>query len=289
VISGPSHAGKNILLAQQMDDWAHGRDVFGGKSHPAPYCYISANRTPDMIRQQFEQLGIDHRQFPHFSMLDPALKIHPDERNLVTAIAIAKGHVPHGLRVLWIAGFTQLCQGKLNDDKDVSRFLIEALDLCDRHEITIGGATVRSAKAREGDGYASPIDRIMGSAVWSELTATKSIIQPIKPREPECAARTIYVLPRSRRTQRLYYEIDDTGRLMASATAAEMVAASQLDGWLEVEGGAFTTKEITVAAEIMGISRSTVTRWIKTQRELGTIQADVVRGRWMVVSDNPAN
>ena len=273
IISGPSGSGKSIFLAQLMDDWSHERSVFGHVSHAAPFCYISANQPRWMIRDQFDQLGIDWREVPHFSLLE---NTNHEDRNLGSAISIARKNVPHGLKVLFIAGFSQMMsQGKVNDDRDVSRFLIDTLATLRIEGLSIGGATLRAAKAREGAGFASPIDRIMGSTAWSELSATKMIIEPADARQPTHPGRTVFVLPKHRPPQRILYEIDEeTGRMELADVPNELLQDSQLDAWLQVDGGVFTTTEMKAAANVMGISPTRVTRWLRLQRQLGVIKTD---------------
>ena len=292
LISGPARSGKTVLLMQTLDDWSNGREVFGRASfaHNRPFCYVSANRHTDAIRAQFETLGIDPTRVPHFSLLEEA---SPDDRSLVSTINMARERV-RGLRVLFVSGMNLLCS-KTTDEQVVARFLTEGLRCARKSDdttspITIIGATP-AGKFREGEGYAAPVDRIMGSVVWNGLTATKIIIEPIDPRDPLNMGRRVFVLPRGHAGLVLYYRINDEGRMMECGPLDEDgPQQALLNLWrIEREGEVFAVKDLKAfaASLVPSISPRTVDRWKDVQLELGYIKP-AKYGHYLVVpSSNP--
>jgi len=264
LICGPSGAGKSTLASQLASESRQGGEIFGRACYPFPLCYVACASPLPRLRTIMRAAGIDPASIPHFSLVG---KCRPDERTVEFVVSLARELVPD-LRVLIIDAFAILCQGKINDHRDVAQFMISAQDTCDRESLTIIGC-VGSAKPRDdGQNAAAPRDRIIGATTWSESSGTKIIIDPEKPRDPGNPYRVIHVLPHGLRPETFQFEFKD-----GALVPRDMFEEGPLDAWLIsiAAGTELRTSEIVAAAESMKISRRTCNYWIAKQVEAGTL------------------
>jgi len=267
LISGPSGSGISTLLLQILDDWRRGLPVFSFPSIPAPYYLISCDRPAEHFTTEvMPRMGIDPSTVPYFSTVD-TLRPHDDHRGelsleeIVSQVLRADSRV----RVLFIDGFSVLCPGKIIDHNEVKKFLLSASHLCRTRNLTIVG-TVYAAKAREGEGYANPRDRMLGSGAWSAFTGCKWVIEP----ESEPSRKNIHILSHSLAPIKSTMQHDEA---TARFVPAQLDLSSQLDLWLATvdEDAIITTGQVVLVAERLSISERSAKRWISAQLELGTL------------------
>jgi hypothetical protein len=277
LISGPSGSGKSTLLLQILSDWQAGRDVFSHPIRQVPFMLMSCDRPMFALEDTMERMEIDPTSIPRMSILDERRdrfdnSAGESEYTISELISIAKKRV-HGCGLIFMDGFAALCPNKIIDHRDVRVFLQETARLCRDHRITILG-TVYAAKARNGEGYSSPRERMLGSGAWSAFTSTKFVI------ELEEAKRVIHILPQNSAPE-LWELMHDpaNGRLipfdplLAMPAPAKSSLRTGLDTWLQQlsPGSSFTTSDAQLIGESFKISKRTVTRWIADQESMQTI------------------
>lgn len=266
VITGPSRAGASTLGLQMLDDWRRGEDIFGYKSHPAPFCYAACNLPLGDLRAHMRSLGIPtNGTFPHFSLVGSRKS---DKRSFHNVFTMAMERVPD-LSLLFIDSLSSLCPGRITEDRVVDDFIDAMSTECQESNITIL-SSLRSSKARTGEGYLSPHERIIGSGAFCSATSTKFIIEPLKPSDPENPNRVLWLLPRVGKPRRLFYAFNDDGRLELQS---EYIPQAPLDNWLitVAPGAEVHSDEMLIIADQLGIARTQLYEWVKVQVELGTV------------------
>lgn len=288
LISGPSRSGKSTLLLQVLAGWAAGLPVFGHVSVPAPFALVSCDRSASTIDDTMLRLGMIPDTIPHFSIIDPPRNVFQrresdrpsqDDHSISEILAICQRIVPN-LACLFVDGLSTLCPGKIIDHRDVANFLRDTSRLCIQQRVTIVG-TVYAAKSREGEGYAAPCDRMLGSGAWASHTGTAFIL------EPADRKRTLHVIPLNAPVESWELMHDDIGRLVPYV---ETGTSDKLDYWLVSldEGMVFTTQQAHIVGEAAEVSRPTVERWLKNQITLGTI-VRIDRGEYKVTGKKSKN
>lgn len=265
LIAGASGVGKNTLMLQIQEEWTAARLVFGYPSTPAPFCFVACDQPLATLRDQMRQLGIDPADVPHISLTACTKR---DDRNLESALQFARGVRPQA-KVLFIDGFASLCSGRINDAKDVTNFLIDASRFCQEENVTIIG-TVPSSKAREGEGYTSPRDRIAGSVMWSAGAHTKIVIEQTHANRVSDPFRTVFLYARGLPPRTMQYQFDADGHLLYRNDGEVLPS---LDAWLASRqpGDTIHSADLLEAARANGISRSALYRWLEDQTTLGTL------------------
>jgi hypothetical protein len=275
LIFGPSFVGKTTLLFQIIEEWRHGRDVFGYHSHPAPFCYVECHHSQSRTWRHMRHLGIDPGEIPHFSLLDTCT--NSTDYNIDTVVKEAKHRVPN-LRVLFIDGLSILCSGKITEQRAVAEYMLRLAQICKEHKLTIIGV-MSSVKSREGSSYASTLERLPGSSTWASMTGTKLVVEPVDARNPVNASRTILFLIRERAPNLLFATFTQSGMLGFSSEPE----ASGLDSWLASLplDSDVTTQQIQEAAKFNKVPRSTMFYWLDSQLKLGTL-VKVRKGKYHV-------
>jgi hypothetical protein len=275
LIFGPAHSGKTTLMLQILEDWRNGRDVFGCHSHVQPFCLIACERPESALRAHMRRLGMDPSLIPHFSLIDQASS--GDDYNFETLVATLRKRCPEA-KVLFIDGLSTLCPGRSYDQRDVSKFLLTINQFCKQQSITII-ACLYAVKAKEGAGYAAPLDRLSGSGVWSSMTGCKLLIDPIDPKDPTNPNRLLLLFIRSRAPRATYAKYVESGLL----SYADTLELTGLDSWLaQLEPGkVIRTSTIHETAQSLQVSRSSVFRWIENQITLCTL-SKIRKGTYIV-------
>ena len=271
LISGPSGAGKTTLALQILDEWAASATVLDHPARAVPLCFVACDRTDRALRAHMRRMDINPAHVPHCSLV----KYHRrEERSIETAVKAAIACCPVA-RVLFIDGMSTLCPGKVTDLRDVADFLLTTLRLCESHDVTIIG-TVLSVKTREGEGYVSARDRIIGSGAWAALTDTKLFIEPTQPKKPEDPGRSVTIVTAYGTSTRFY--AFDNCRLVGRG--AEIIQPD-LDHWLLSlsPGAPLSLEDILAAAASFSIGRTKTWDWITAQVELGAL-VRIGRGKY---------
>jgi AAA domain len=267
LIFGPQARDKTILLLQIMRDWTAGLQVFSHDSYPARYCWVSCERNTDSLRAHMTRLGIDPPSTYHFSLVDSERR---ENQTLEAALSIARQRV--NCSVLFIDGLHALCPGKIIDSRDVTNFLVQAQQLMRSNRLTII-ATAASPKYRPEDSTTPPGERFLGSGSWASMTDTKILVEPYDPMNLKDPARRVTLMPTHDEAVVGKYEHRPEGLIWIGN---DDTGAPGLDSWLEClpPGEIVTTSSIKNLAQEMHISRSTVTRWIKSKVEAGVLIPD---------------
>lgn len=278
LIYGPLAEENTILALQLLRDWRAGEQVFGQDSHPLPACFIACNQNLERLHRFMRMLDIDPQAIPHLSLIPRGKYVSDEssvERNISTALDFARRREPD-VRVLFIDGLGSLCSGRASDLRDVDTFLLGLLSLCQNEDLTIIGC-VSSAKAREGEGYASPRDRIYGSTAWATNTDCKILVEPVRATRPDDSGRRIVIECQTRTARVLPYDRIENGGLVPRAG---MIDSAGLDGWLATVplGAEITTAAMADMGERLGVSKPTVERWLRDQVTLGIL----VKVKWGV-------
>jgi RecA-family ATPase len=282
LIFGPDSSDKTILMLQILRDWLRSEPIFDHPSFPAKYCWISCERESAGLRDSMLALGMTPSETYHYSLLELD-RASADVSNLTIDTAVLQAQrqaqQQHGL-VLFIDGLHTLCEGKIIDTRDVSRFLERVGYLIRRNHMTII-ATVASPKSRPEDSTAPPRERFLGSGAWASMTDTKILIEPVNAANAMDAARKITVLPSLLYPQIFRYERHEDGLIFM---AQGDVPLCPLDDWLEMQPTTeiLSTKMIQMAGESLELSRATITRWIKRMVEENRLDS-TMRGLYKII------
>jgi len=267
-------------MLQIMDDWRNGRPVYGHASYPSRYCWISCERNTDSIRSHMRRIGLDPSEIYHFSLLDEERR---DNQTIDAAIAIARSRLTPS--VLFIDGIHALCPGRIIDTHDVTAFLVHVHQLIREHRLTIL-ATVASPKSRPEDSTTPPGERFIGSGSWASMSDSKCLIEPYDASNVRDASRRLTIMPSHHLPSVQKWEFADRGLL--ALIGDDDAQPVPLDQWLDTQaiGTMLTTSDIQSAGQqLLGLSRSTVTRWIKDKVSEGRLR-QVDRGNYTV--DEPS-
>jgi len=272
ILAGPSGGGKTTWLLKMIQEWARGEPVFGYKSFPLPYVYVSCDRSGSDCLRTFARVGINPDTFPYLSALEAKL-------DSVETIIKYVHNKDATVRVFFIEAFTSLAPGGKNSEYDaVKKFLTKTTRLCQDKDVTILGMG-HSPKAKEGEKYSSPRERILGSVAWGGFSNTTLVIEPSGSDDGE--RRVLYVLPRNAKDLQFKLAWKD-GQLVDDP---DMAVAGKLDKFLEEleDGREFEMKHLV--AKGLG-SRSAAYRWLETKLEEETV-SKVGRGVFCKVNVNP--
>jgi RecA-family ATPase len=272
---GASGSGKTTLEAEIIEDWRHGKPIFGYRSFPAPFCYVACDRSLQSIQATLRRIEIPFEEWPIISLINQPINM--TLAPIPQIIHLARKKVPD-LSVVWLDGIHSLCPGgKINDYGVVQGFLTDITRLCQREKLTfksLGHAT----KVREGESFLNPRHRFLGTVAWGGYSDTMTIIDQAKPEDPLDTTRNVYLLPRNELSQTIKYEIVN-GKLTQVTDVADLL----MDRWLLqlMASTILSTEACQTQAEKLHISRATCTRWIKRMVEQGKLQKQD-RGQYLV-------
>ena len=261
-IGGPSGSGKTTLMFQLITDWSEGKDVFGHKSNPQPYCYIACDRSKKSIERTLKRLRLDEKIKPIISLIGLGPGITLDE--------LLDHEEAQDSKVFFIESFYHLLpSGKGNDYKSVSKFLVAAASECQSRGITIIGS-LHATKTRKDQQFIRPRERLLGSVAWAAFSETVILIEPSSA-DPTNNGRTILVLPRNGPAECFNYHFDPTGRLTEKC---DEIGKLTLDMELSLlEFGDYITKAtINQWAVKANLQTRTVTRWVNAKIEQGSLE-----------------
>jgi hypothetical protein len=268
LIFGPARSGKTTLALQMFDDFCAGRPVLGFPSSPMPTCFVACERSAASLAAAIARVGID-ASLPHLSL---AGRLKREEYNIEAAYSLAKAKVPE-LRVLFFDGFSRLCPGKWYDDRDVSQFLIDSTVFCHERHLTIIG-TLPCVKAKEGNGYQDPLERISGSGCWSSGTDFKLMIERYNPKDVTNCYRTMTLFPAHRAESRMWAGFSQ-GRIQLLNDPPTTVNSPGTPIANLEEHYAMTQDDSTIsvqdAIERYDIPRRTLQRWLQEKVKEGKL------------------
>jgi RecA-family ATPase len=266
LVGGPSGAGKTTWLLQTILAWADGQDVFGHKSHPLPYFYVSCDRSRESMLRTFQRCGVDPAKLPHISGLDERLfspksilerarKLNPD------------------VRVLFIEGFAMFApSGRLAYDYvQVATFFTDLTRMCQREDLTLTGV-VHSSKMREGERYLNPRQRIHGSVAWAAFTETIILVEPADEKNPTSDIRSLLLLPRNSKAEYYQLAFDSQGMLQQRQDDDQEATVMLVFLSNQKPGAELSTSVAVEFGESHGLSRFQVMRWLNRFEEDARIE-----------------
>lgn len=278
IIGGPAHAGKTTLLFRIMADWRNGLNVFGCKSHPAPFCYISCVDPLEACKDVERRMGL--AKIPMISAVDEGgVNTFDDVYNLV----ISK--YPD-TQVIFLDSILRIAESSGLDNKIVGDFLSKLLRRLQEREITLI-ATGRCAKPKENNSTIRSIDRFLGATCWTEFGSTFIAVDPRSPNRPRDDRRRITVMPKGAASFELFYRFTSEGHFVEvsdDGTADSPDRLEQLSDILGVydAGTELTTAELLALGQDLGIlARSTMMSYLQVLVRAGKLQ-DAGYGKYKV-------
>ena len=257
---GPSHVGKTTLLFQTIDAWRDGRPIFGYKSFPSRFCYVSCERSKASALLTLNRIGIDtdERSFPILSLLDDPI----DEKSLTfESVHHAADKLVQGVEVLFVDGGVSLVRGDINRYDVVADFVAKVIRYIRTAGITVF-IIVGPPKTKEGERYTSSRQKFIGSAAWSALCTTGVMIESDRPDDARCISRTVTVTPPNNQPKILRYNLDTPGRFVISPNDADDPTDFELVLFARDEGTLIEWSEIEDICDILGISGRTGRRYL---------------------------
>lgn len=267
LLAGPTWVGKTRFLLPLIANWARGEDVFGKKSYPGPYVYAACDRTMTSIERTLEGLGLLGEIGPIINRVNtkPLGGLHPE--NLLT-----EGLISLDTKLLVIEGLARLVpKGKLIDYNVVGEFLEVLTEFCQDYNMTIIG-TVHATKVKKGQEIVNPRERILGSTAWGAYSDTIMILDSVEGADPKDNRRILYLYPRNAPGEKHLYTFDEKGRLIRSGQVTEDLSGLDMALVGYGPGIGIPTHMIVEWGEGLGMSRSTVMRWIKDRVDEGVIE-----------------
>lgn len=317
LLSGATGVGKSTLLLQQLHALSCGDPVFGhDTSTPAAYTapavltpastppsplppplpppppailYVSCSRSRSSILETLRRVSIPVDLFPVISAFDEdidtmdALSARIRGEYSPSPADIASGR---SLLIVLDGGIARFVPGSCNSDSSVAAwFSTTRRQLID----PIPGATVIAvtcaAKAKEGELYLSPRQRIKGSSMWGEMASTVVVVEDTHPANPCDPNRVVYILPPNHAAERINYLLDRDGRFQSVSMSGLRVSSEGAAIALETETlqsfrllitvrdsrDILTAQEVYDICDTLAITRRTGYRYLQEMIDRGQV------------------
>ncbi len=203
LFGGPSGSGKSRLLFDTLLRWQKGDTVFGKRSNPVPWVYISADRSRDSVYRTLDSMGINPKDIP----LLPAWNLGVDDVNYLLD-EIEKRKV--GLAV--VEAFGSFVQPPGNS-KCVKQFLLRCSRFMEKTGTTIWGV-MESPKLKPFERYELARQRISGAAGWGHYSETIFLLEPTDLKNAEDPRRTLHICPRNGAAEVIDMTFNSQGHLV---------------------------------------------------------------------------
>ena len=280
IIGGPAHSGKTSLLFRIMADWSVGLNVFGFKSHKAPFCYISCVDPLEACEDVAKRMGMSDINIPMISGVDEGgVKTFDDVYSLVVR------RVPD-VEVIFLDSILRIAESSGLDNKLVGDVLDKLVRALRERRITLI-ATGRCAKPKDTKQNIRSIDRFLGATCWTEFGSTFVGIEPRSPSKPRDDRRRVVVMPKGAAAFDLFYRFTQEGHLVEVAddnTADSPTSIETLSDIFSVydPGSELTTTELLDLGQSIGIlARSTMMSYLQMFVKSGKLQ-DAGYGRYRI-------
>jgi energy-coupling factor transporter ATP-binding protein EcfA2 len=268
LLCGPTGAGKGTLLHQFIDALEHGQDFLGYQTFGAdiPWCYIGADRDIEAIWDTIDRVGVTPNEANVYSW--EQFNWPQDIAGLTAAMhkLLPKG----GLFI--IDGIHDFVEDA-NKAHPVALFMRTLRKVARRLNIIVL-AIGFSPKARPGEEYKSPRNRVMGTVAWPHHADTCLIIEQTKEVGPE---RRLYICPRNSEDFMMRLVMDGGKLIEPSMVVAETAFDFQLDKL--ANDAQFPTSDVLQWADDANVSRRTAFYWLQKSESAGRIQK-VGHGLW---------
>lgn len=256
LIGGASGTGKSRFLLQHvLSPFINGLPVLGHPTNPAPYAYVSLDRSFPSLLRTLESLDLIG-QIENVVTMDA---LGNEELNVPTIVSKTLALYSR-TKFIVIEGF-QLIGG--DDSKagynKIGKALRHATMLCNKHKITILGVC-HSPKLKESESFQNEREYILGSTGWASYSDTIIYLS----RNKKTATISIHVMPRNNRSE---------------VFEARFVEGGKLEF---VEGGINKSEAVTAFAVALSkgetITRIELLTWADENLKAGkTIVDDVLR------------
>lgn len=165
LLGGSSGSGKTTLLFQILADWQDGNEVLGHPTHPAPYVYVSIDRSRTSVTRTLTRLGLQNKITRVVCREDL-----PTDIGLGKVIRAARIAYPDA-KVIFIEGFQTLVGDKGNSYTPVAALLQATTSFCAQEGITIVGIC-HAPKLKVDEGFQHPRENLLGSVAWAAFSDT---------------------------------------------------------------------------------------------------------------------
>ena len=183
LVAGPTGAGKTRWLFDTLLDWQTGKDVLGYKSYPAPWVYLSCDRSAKSVNRTLETMGIDTKDIPLVAAMDRKMSMS----QVLDAAAEYKA------KLVVVESFGSFVE--VPTTGSVKRFFYGLRSFLNETGAAIIGV-VESPKMKPRERYENPRQRISGVATWGHYAETIVLIEPIVS-DSKSSPRRITVCPRN--------------------------------------------------------------------------------------------
>lgn len=222
ILAAASGVGKTTLMVQVIDELIDGNQIFDASSHPIYPVYLCNDRSRDDIQRTFERVGPKHI-YPFYSLLtDPQFQSCQTPE---ASIRLAK--VLHPECDFIVYDPISFNVENINSSREVSALLRRLTKLAQELNITIL-IIHHTAKSKMESGYASPRQKISGSAAWGGYSNLNLIFEESDESDPTNILRTLHVCPRNGANRKFEYMQDETGCFVPAPTDEEDPAKQRM-------------------------------------------------------------
>lgn len=279
LITGETGTGKTTLLTQWMNDLIEGKPVLGFPCEPQRVIYISNERSQESLeldnKGRWKLLG-------PFLTIDLALqgtgikKIGP-----MALEAIIKKYCKD-YDVIIVDPIVTFCP-KPNDQNVVHEFLYNlAQRVLKKANVTIL-ASGHPAKQKEGQKVLNMRTQVAGSQAWGSYSNCVMHLTFMNPDDVTDERLILSVKGRHSPPLVFHFERDEAGRLVelkkedGKEEGKGFILSGMLEGKLDI-----TFAEAVQFGKQNNISRATVARWVKKEKEGGRLIMGEEKGKFLV-------
>lgn len=215
ILAAGSGVGKTTLMVQIIDDLIEGLSVFDAPTHPIHPVYLCNDRSQDDIRRTFERVN-PRNEYPFYSLLtDPAFS---DSKSVESSIQKAK--ILHPECDFIVYDPISFNVENVNSSKEVSSLLRRLTKLAQILNLTVL-IIHHTAKAKFENDYASPRQKISGSAAWGGYSNLNLILEEDDDSDPTNPLRKLHVCPRNGANRYFRYMLAEDGCFLPIAANEE--------------------------------------------------------------------
>ena len=297
IFAGPSGSGKTSFILPFIKKWSEGKDVFGYKSFPAPFVYISCDRSMNELDQTLTRLGLQDWDIPCLSIEELESKYGKSIKTQTdTGVHTSRlDHTEITIRDLpiilpWAKVFFIEAIGWFSPNTTKNNQYTETLKYWssirvdfEQRGLTIVGTT-HAPKSKPESKYANARDRIIGSVAQAGIASCIVVFDLEKESDVRDKGRIVTLLPRNEPNQIFRYVLDDLGRFdneqkidKQEAESAEYSLVMELSE-LEV-GTTLTTESVMGIVQRAKVSPATMYRMLDNLVKDGVLEVSANRGK----------
>lgn len=252
LLGGSSGSGKTTLIFQTLATWQRGEDVFGHRSYPVPYTYVSLDRSRSSVNRTLQRLDLQSDITRTLCQED--LK---STENTIHAIVNTGLKRHKDSRLFVIEGYQTIVGDASNKYSQVSSLLRKSATLCVDKQITLLGIT-HSPKMKVDEAFQHSREMILGSVAWGAYSDTVITVQL-----DEAAGNvTVKILPRNAASETFHFVFGYNGCLvplenskpkealklrLEALAAGSFVSRSDVIGWAQAMKTSDRTAERALA------------------------------------------